>query len=127
MLVLLRIHQPPEFTKLAHFFSFNQTTKSDSPHLSVEKDEANSSQNNDDNTDIGAVPTANDVLLGRGAFINEHSGNRRFRTLALEYKAQFDVASPTDRRMLSIKIVTLTKGMAPCSSDSFTTKRKLTT
>jgi hypothetical protein len=58
------------------------------------------------------VPTPNDVLLGRGAFINEHSGNRRFRTLALEHKLHFDAASPTNRRQLALEIVSLTKGIA---------------
>eukprot|EP00585_Thalassiosira_rotula_P012462 CAMPEP_0196131212 /NCGR_PEP_ID=MMETSP0910-20130528/1312_1 /TAXON_ID=49265 /ORGANISM="Thalassiosira rotula, Strain GSO102" /LENGTH=327 /DNA_ID=CAMNT_0041390659 /DNA_START=122 /DNA_END=1103 /DNA_ORIENTATION=- len=59
------------------------------------------------------VPTQNDVLLGRGAFINEHEGNRQFRSFALERKLQFDTATPTNRRTISREIVTLTKELHP--------------
>ena len=64
--------------------------------------------NDDDAT--GIVPTDNDVLLGRGAFINDHSGNRLFRTLALEHKAEFDAGNATEKREISTKVVQLTKG-----------------
>ncbi|KAL7544886.1 hypothetical protein ACHAWF_008249 [Thalassiosira exigua] len=59
------------------------------------------------------VPTSNDVLLGRGAFINEHTGNRRFRTLALERKPQFEVSTPNERRTLSLEMIELTKALDP--------------
>mmetsp|Transcript_16936 Transcript_16936/g.30647 ORF Transcript_16936/g.30647 Transcript_16936/m.30647 type:complete len:207 (-) Transcript_16936:71-691(-) len=59
------------------------------------------------------VPTQNDVLLGRGAFINEHDGNRRFRSFALERKLQFDTATPASRRIISREIVTLTRELHP--------------
>mmetsp|Transcript_0 Transcript_0/g.1 ORF Transcript_0/g.1 Transcript_0/m.1 type:complete len:527 (+) Transcript_0:107-1687(+) len=59
------------------------------------------------------LPTPNDVILGRGAFINEHVGNRQFRTLALERKSLFDDATPVDRRLISQEIVTLTKALNP--------------
>ncbi len=92
--------------------------QTDSPYPDVETDEArhtsssNSKTKTDDDDDdtTGVVPTDNDVLLGRGAFINEHPGNRQFRTLALEHKAEFDGSSPADRRKISAKIVELTKG-----------------
>lgn len=64
------------------------------------------------------VPTSNDVLLGRGAFINEHSGNRRFRNLALEHKLLFDAACLADKRQLSLDIVSLIKGIALTSLPS---------
>jgi hypothetical protein len=93
--------------------------QTDSPSPDVETDEAcdTSSSNpkaktdDDDDEAAGVVPTDNDVLLGRGAFINEHPGNRQFRTLALEHKVEFDRSNPADKRKISTKIVELTKGM----------------
>lgn len=107
--------------ELSHtFLSLTSTQyQSDSPSPNVHTNEAcDTSSNNsktkkdDDDVDSEVVPTDNDVLLGRGAFINEHPGNRQFRTLALERKIEFDRSSPADKRMISTKIVELTKGMA---------------
>lgn len=59
----------------------------------------------------GLLPTHNDVLLGRGAFINKHPGNHQFRALALERKSRFDAATaPSARRAISVEIVGITKG-----------------
>ena len=56
------------------------------------------------------LPTSNDILLGRGAFINEHIGNRKFRKLALTHKLEFDSASPADRRAIAEDIIQITRG-----------------
>lgn len=106
------------YVELSH--TFHSLTQSDSPSLNVETDEAcdtsssNSKTKKDEDDDIASqvVPTDNDVLLGRGAFINEHPGNRQFRALALERKTEFDSSSPAEKRTISTKIVELTKGMA---------------
>jgi hypothetical protein len=92
--------------------------QSDPPSQNVDTDEAkdtNSKSNKGDDVDATTpsdiIPTDNDVLLGRGAFINDHPGNRQFRTLALEHKTEFDGANAADKRNISTKIVELFKGM----------------
>ena len=94
--------------------------QSDPPSQNVDTDEAqdtNSKSNKDDDVDNDAtttasdvIPTDNDVLLGRGAFINDHPGNRQFRILAFEHKTEFDSANAADKRNISTKIVDLFKG-----------------
>mmetsp|Transcript_17457 Transcript_17457/g.37706 ORF Transcript_17457/g.37706 Transcript_17457/m.37706 type:complete len:438 (-) Transcript_17457:462-1775(-) len=87
------------------------------PHATVGLDETAPAQGanaNDTQEDVDKkiFPTHNDVLLGRGSFINEYVGNCKFRSLALERKQQFDTENPANRRALSLEIVTLMKGTA---------------
>lgn len=56
------------------------------------------------------IPTPNDILLGRGAFMNNYTGNQHLRSLARERKSQFDIGCPTDRRKLGVEIARLIKG-----------------
>ena len=92
----------------------NQTSPNDETDDTVDASSSSPKKklkaNNDDDDATGIVPTDNDVLLGRGAFINDHSGNRLFRTLALEHKAEFDAGNATEKREISTKVVQLTKG-----------------
>ena len=53
----------------------------------------------------GIVPTKADVLMGRGAFINDHPGNKYWRALAKERKARFDAADQSDKREIAMEIV----------------------
>lgn len=120
---VIRDHKRPDriALKAMALLKVKNSDTTDSPSPDVETDEArdtlsiNSKTKTDDDDDdtTGVVPTDNDVLLGRGAFINEHPGNRQFRTLALEHKAKFDGSSPADRRKISTKIVELTKDCTP--------------
>ena len=59
------------------------------------------------------IPTPNDVILGRGSFLNDHPGNRRFRALALERKFRFDAGTPSDKRSISEELVQMIKRLVP--------------
>jgi len=59
------------------------------------------------------VPTENDVILGRGSFINDHPGNRKFRQLALERKKRFDAGSAGDKRAISVEMYETAKACYP--------------
>jgi hypothetical protein len=54
-----------------------------------------------------------DVLSGRGAFVNGHIGNVRFRELCLERKPQFDAGSYSDKRALATEVVSIVRGLEP--------------
>ena len=54
-----------------------------------------------------------DVLSGRGAFINGHIGNERFRKLCLARKPAFDSGSYTEKRSLASEVVTIIRGLEP--------------
>ena len=55
----------------------------------------------------------NDVLSGRGAFVNGHIGNVRFRELCVERKPQFDAGSYSEKRALATEVVSIIRGMEP--------------
>lgn len=54
-----------------------------------------------------------DILSGRGAFVNGHSGNERFRTLAIERKPQFDSGNYSEKRALATEIVGMIRSLKP--------------
>jgi hypothetical protein len=49
-------------------------------------------------------PNPNDVLTGRGAHINLHPGNQKFRALCYAHKAIFDAANPAAKRRIATEI-----------------------
>jgi hypothetical protein len=49
--------------------------------------------------------TANDILSGRGAFVNGHVGNQRLRRLAQERKVAFDSGNFCEKQALASEIV----------------------
>ena len=61
----------------------------------------------------GIVPTKADVLMGRGAFINDHPGNKYWRALAKDRKARFDAADQTDKREIALEIVKMVADQSP--------------
>ncbi|KAI2497714.1 hypothetical protein MHU86_16796 [Fragilaria crotonensis] len=54
-----------------------------------------------------------DVLSGRGAFVNGHIGNERFRQLAIERKDRFDAGNYADKRALATEIVGIIRSLDP--------------
>jgi hypothetical protein len=54
-----------------------------------------------------------DVLSGRGAFVNGHVGNERFRCLAIERKPLFDAGNYTEKRALATEMVNIIRGLNP--------------
>lgn len=49
-------------------------------------------------------PALNDVLSGRGASVNSHPGNQKFRALCFSRKAMFDVANHAAKRRIATEI-----------------------
>jgi len=56
---------------------------------------------------------SHDVLSGRGAYVNGHVGNQRFRKLAIERKAQFDAGNYSEKRTLAGEIVGVIRSLVP--------------
>lgn len=54
---------------------------------------------------IHGDPHAVDVLSGRGASVNAHPGNKRFRALCFARKAEFDAGNHAAKRRIAIEIV----------------------
>jgi len=54
-----------------------------------------------------------DVLSGRGAFVNGHVGNQRFRKLAVDRKPQFDAGNYSVKRALATEIVGIIRSLDP--------------
>ena len=54
-----------------------------------------------------------DVLSGRGAFVNGHVGNERFRQLSIDRKPQFDAGNYSEKRALATEIVTIIRSLDP--------------
>lgn len=54
-----------------------------------------------------------DVLCGRGAFVNGHTGNQRLRNLAVERKQHFDNGNYTEKRTLAQEIVMQIRSLDP--------------
>lgn len=50
-------------------------------------------------------PLLEDVLNGRGAFVNAHKGNQKFRALCFTRKSEFDAANHAAKRRISVEIV----------------------
>ena len=63
----------------------------------------------------GIVPTKADVLMGRGAFINDHPGNKYWRALAKERKVRFDAADQSDKREIALEIVKMVTDQVPAA------------
>lgn len=55
----------------------------------------------------------NDILSGRGAFVNGHVGNRLLRKMALERKAAFDNGTFTEKQALASEIVAHIRSLNP--------------
>jgi hypothetical protein len=49
-----------------------------------------------------------DVLSGRGAFVNAHGGNKKFRALCFVRKPEFDAGNHAAKRRIATDIVTST-------------------
>ena len=54
-----------------------------------------------------------DVLCGRGAYVNGHTGNSRLRKLCSERKANFDAGNFTDKRALATEVVQTIRSLNP--------------
>jgi hypothetical protein len=61
----------------------------------------------------GIVPTNADVLTGRGAFINDHPGNKFWRGLAQQQKARFDSVDQQEKKEIAVEIVRAVSGQKP--------------
>jgi hypothetical protein len=59
------------------------------------------------------TPTYNDILIGRGAFINNYVGNVKFRMFASQQKHRFDAASGSEKRAISLELVMQIKALDP--------------
>lgn len=57
------------------------------------------------------IPTNNDIIIGRGAFINRHQGNIQFRSLCYERKERFDSSLPAGKQACALEIVELVKSL----------------
>jgi hypothetical protein len=57
---------------------------------------------------IMGEPHERDVLSGRGAAVNSHAGNKRFRALCFARKAEFDAGNHAAKRRIAIEIVDTT-------------------
>lgn len=51
------------------------------------------------------VPGPNDVLLGRGKLIQEHTGNLRFRHIVENHREMYETARRLEKTLLASKIV----------------------
>ena len=54
-----------------------------------------------------------DVLCGRGAYVNGHTGNHRLRQMATARKTQFDNGNYTEKRALATEIVMQIRNLNP--------------
>ena len=59
----------------------------------------------DSESRVTIVPTPNDVLSGRGASVNAHAGNKRFRALCFTRKPEFDAANLAAKKRITAEIV----------------------
>jgi len=66
-----------------------------------------------DDTNIIKTPTSTDVLCGRGAPINKHTGNRTFRTVVKFNKPLHNVCDKRERYQLAESIVKVLEGQTP--------------
>lgn len=61
---------------------------------------------NDEETAGIWEPAEYDVLSGRGAAVNSHTGNKRFRALCFARKMQFEEANQAAKRRIATEVVT---------------------
>jgi hypothetical protein len=62
---------------------------------------------------VAVEPTSNDILSGRGNFVNNHGGNRKFRSLVANRRLEY-VAAPKDLKPLFAKnIIDAMKSLNP--------------
>eukprot|EP00984_Skeletonema_dohrnii_P018862 scaffold8921_cov81-Skeletonema_dohrnii-CCMP3373.AAC.2 len=61
----------------------------------------------------GIIPTQNDIIIGRGAFINSHIGNIQFRAYCSERKERFDSSTPAEKRACALEVINLVKQLVP--------------
>eukprot|EP00815_Leptocylindrus_aporus_P008983 CAMPEP_0116061024 /NCGR_PEP_ID=MMETSP0322-20121206/6801_1 /TAXON_ID=163516 /ORGANISM="Leptocylindrus danicus var. apora, Strain B651" /LENGTH=647 /DNA_ID=CAMNT_0003545829 /DNA_START=110 /DNA_END=2053 /DNA_ORIENTATION=- len=58
-------------------------------------------------------PNDNDVLFGRGNFVNRHKGNLVYRQICREAKAQYIKCSKLEKKEISVKIVKKIRALDP--------------
>jgi len=64
--------------------------------------------------EVAAIqPTDNDVLFGRGNFVNRHKGNLVYRQICREAKAQYIKCSKLEKKEISVKIVKKIRALDP--------------
>lgn len=56
-----------------------------------------------------AEPMEHDILNGRGASVNAHSGNKKFRALCFSRKPEFEAGNHAAKRRVATEIVNVTK------------------
>lgn len=62
---------------------------------------------------VALEPTSNDILSGRGNFVNNHGGNRKFRSLVANQRLEY-VAAPKDfKPLFAKKIIDALKSLNP--------------
>ena len=59
---------------------------------------------------IAIEPTENDVLFGRGGYINIHPGNVRFRTKAFELRTWYEASTKEEKYNISKMLIESVKG-----------------
>ena len=59
---------------------------------------------------IAIEPTENDVLFGRGGYINIHPGNVRFRTKAFELRTWYEASTKEEKYNISKRLIESVKG-----------------
>uniref|UniRef100_A0A7S4VJM1 DUF6824 domain-containing protein n=1 Tax=Ditylum brightwellii TaxID=49249 RepID=A0A7S4VJM1_9STRA len=59
------------------------------------------------------IPHDHDVLSGRGASVNSHAGNTRFRALCFHKKSDFDGANHAAKRRIATEIVQVVTSLEP--------------
>jgi hypothetical protein len=67
----------------------------------------------DDGFEPGAIaePSEHDVLNGRGASVNGHKGNQKFRALCFFRKPEFEAGNHAAKRRVATEIVAVTTGV----------------
>jgi hypothetical protein len=59
---------------------------------------------------VAIEPTANDVLFGRGGYINTHPGNVRFRTKAFELRTWYEASTKEEKYNISKHLIESVQG-----------------
>ena len=59
------------------------------------------------------IPTVNDVILGKGAIVQQRPGNQRYRNFVIEMKADYDAAPKSLKSLYGHQIVSHINNLCP--------------
>lgn len=102
-----------ELSRVATLTDVEVKVSEESGDVELEENQSNSASVLAPETEDDLIkPEENDVLNGRGAWVNAHKGNIKFRAVCFARKPEFEAGNHAAKRRIATEIVEMTKAVS---------------